>query len=121
MNCPTLIMRQATAGDKFAALASQEKVILCINPNLFLIHPAIFNLEDGAPRLVRSREMAIDIIDAAMKRMMEVDTKKLLYAANVELLLGILWALDNRQGTADRYSMTNVEEYPKLNHACPAN
>jgi hypothetical protein len=117
VNCPTLIMRQATAGNKFAALASQEKV----NPNLFLIHPAIFNLEDEAPRLVRSREMAIDIIDAAMKRMMEVDTKKLLYAANVELLLGILWALDNRQGTADRCSMTNVEEYPNLNHACPAN
>ena len=71
-------MRQATAGNRFTALASQEKVILRMNPNLFLIHPAMFDLEDGAPRLVRSREMAIDIIDAAMKRMMEVDTNGLL-------------------------------------------
>jgi hypothetical protein len=70
VNCPTLkTMRGASTGDKFAALESQGNVILCRKPtNLFLIHPAIFHLANGAPT-VRSRELAIYIIDATVKRM----------------------------------------------------
>lgn len=122
VNCPTLeTMRGATTGDEFAALAAQGNVILCQKPNLLLIHPVIFHLANGAPT-VRSRELAIDIIDALRVDPDEDDAeevaKKHSDATNLELLLGILWASDN--GGLTEVRMTDVEENPTLNHAIRA-
>ncbi|KAI2504386.1 hypothetical protein MHU86_10065 [Fragilaria crotonensis] len=118
VNCPTLeSMTGATTGDEFASLVSQGNVILRQKPNLFLIHPAIFHLAKGAPT-VRSRELAIKIIDALRVDPEEDDEeeveRKLSDATNLELLLGMLWASDNGGLTAVR--LTDVDENPTLNH-----
>ncbi|KAI2493892.1 hypothetical protein MHU86_20651 [Fragilaria crotonensis] len=118
VNCPTLeSVTGATTGDEFASLVSQGNVILCHKPNLFVIHPAIFQLAKGAPT-VRSRELAIKIIDALRVDPEEDDKeeveRKLSDATNLELPLGMLWASDN--GGLTEVKLADVDENPTLNH-----